>query len=97
MMMSVGRKKSGKTSGIQSISSLTIIAKRKSGMQRILILTGIFVLLAGLFWPWLAKIPLGRLPGDIIIHKPGLRVFIPITSMVVISIIVSIILWIFKK
>lgn len=66
-------------------------------MQKALIITGIIVLALGLLWPWLGKIPLGRLPGDIIISKPNLKVYIPVTSMVLVSIVVSVIFLLFKK
>jgi len=66
-------------------------------MQRILIILGIAILVIGLLWPWLGKIPLGRLPGDIVIDKPGLKIYIPITTMILISIVVSVLLWIFRK
>lgn len=66
-------------------------------MQRILIIIGLVILIIGILWPWLGKIPLGRLPGDIVIDKPGLKVYIPITTMILISVVISIILWIFRK
>ena len=66
-------------------------------MQKTLIILGILILLAGLFWPWLAKLPLGRLPGDIIIDKPGFKLFFPITSMLLVSGLISLILWLFRK
>jgi hypothetical protein len=66
-------------------------------MQKNLIIIGVVILAVGLLWPWLGKIPLGRLPGDIIIDRPNLKVYIPITSMVLVSIVVSIILWLFRK
>lgn len=66
-------------------------------MQRILIIAGIVILVIGLLWPWLGKIPLGRLPGDIVIDRPGLKVYIPITTMILISIVVSVLLWIFRN
>jgi hypothetical protein len=66
-------------------------------MQKTLIVIGIAILLLGLLWPWLGKIPLGRLPGDIIINRPNLKVYIPITTMVLISVIISVILWILHK
>ena len=66
-------------------------------MQRILIVLGIAILVIGLLWPWLGKIPLGRLPGDIVIDKPGLKIYIPITTMILISIVVSVLLWILRK
>jgi len=58
---------------------------------------GICILLAGLLWPWLSKLPLGRLPGDIIINKPNLRIYIPITTMVVLSLLLTLILRILHK
>jgi len=66
-------------------------------MQKTLILLGIVILLAGLFWPWLSKLPFGRLPGDIVIDRPGLKVFFPITSMLLVSGLISLILWLFRK
>jgi len=66
-------------------------------MQKTLITLGILILIAGLLWPWLVKLPFGRLPGDIIIARPGFKVYIPITTMIVVSIILSIIAWFFRK
>jgi len=66
-------------------------------MQRFLIIFGLLLLLAGIFWPWLAKLPLGRLPGDIIIDRPGLKIYIPITTMIVVSALLSLIAWLFRK
>ena len=66
-------------------------------MQRTLILVGLVVLLAGLAWPWVSRIPLGRLPGDIIIEKPSLKFYIPITTMILVSLVLSLLAWIFRK
>jgi hypothetical protein len=66
-------------------------------MRRTLIYLGLALILAGLLWPWLGKIPLGRLPGDIIIDRPGLKVYIPITTMILVSLVVSLIAWLFRK
>ena len=66
-------------------------------MQRTLITIGILILAAGLLWPWIGKIPLGRLPGDIIISKPGVRIYIPIATMILVSIVVSLILWLIRR
>ncbi len=66
-------------------------------MQRILIIIGIIIFLAGLLWPWLGKLPIGHLPGDIVINRPGLKVYVPITSMVILSIIISFLLWLMRK
>ena len=66
-------------------------------MQRTLIILGIAIVLVGLLWPWLSKLPLGRLPGDILIDRPGLKVYIPITTMIIVSLLLSLLLWIFRK
>lgn len=66
-------------------------------MQKILIVMGLVIVAVGLLWPHLSKIPLGRLPGDIIIDRPQLKVYIPITTMILVSIVISLILWLFKK
>jgi hypothetical protein len=66
-------------------------------MQRTLIVIGIAILVVGLLWPWIGKLPFGRLPGDIIIDRPNMKLYFPITTMVLISIILSIILWLLRK
>lgn len=66
-------------------------------MQKTLILLGIAILAVGLLWPWLSKLPIGRLPGDIIIDRPHLKLYIPVTTMIVVSLVISIILWLIKK
>lgn len=66
-------------------------------MQKTLIVTGILILLAGLLWPWLGKIPLGRLPGDIVIDRPNFKLYFPITTMVLISLIISAIMWLVRR
>ena len=66
-------------------------------MQRLLIGLGVLLVLAGLLWPWLAKLPFGRLPGDILVDKPGFRFFAPFTSMLIVSILVSLIVWLVRR
>jgi len=66
-------------------------------MQKILIGIGAILLAAGLLWPWLGKLPIGRLPGDIVIDRPNLKIYIPISTMIIISIIISFLARFFKK
>jgi Protein of unknown function (DUF2905) len=66
-------------------------------MQRGLIVLGIVIALVGVAWPWISKLPIGRLPGDIMIDRPGFRVFFPLTTMIIISIVISLILILFRK
>lgn len=68
-----------------------------SNTQKILIVAGILFLIIGLLWPWLSKLPFGRLPGDIVVDKPNLKIYIPITTMLLLSAIISLILWLFRK
>jgi hypothetical protein len=66
-------------------------------MRRLLILIGALALLAGLLWPWLSKLPFGRLPGDLVVDKPGFKFFAPFTTMLILSIVISILFWLFRK
>jgi hypothetical protein len=66
-------------------------------MQRVLIVTGLLLVLAGIAWPWLSHLPFGRLPGDIAVDKPGFRFFAPFTTMLLLSIVISLVLWLFRR
>ena len=66
-------------------------------MQKTLLLVGALLVVAGMLWPWLAKLPLGRLPGDILIERPGFRLYFPVTTMVLVSLLVSVLLWLFRR
>ena len=66
-------------------------------MQRWLITIGAILLAAGLLWPWLAKLGFGRLPGDISIQRDGFRFYFPLTSGFIVSVVLSLILWIFRR
>lgn len=62
-------------------------------MQRLLILLGLVLLLAGLAWPWLSKLPFGRLPGDIAIERENFSFYFPITTGLLLSLLLSVLLW----
>jgi len=66
-------------------------------MQKTLIILGVVLLAVGLLWPWLGKLPIGRLPGDIVIDRPNFKIYFPITTMIIISIIISIVSRFFRK
>ena len=68
-----------------------------SNTQKILIAAGILILIIGFLWPWIAKLPFGKLPGDIVVDKPNFKFFFPITSMILVSVILSLIIWLIKK
>lgn len=66
-------------------------------MQRFLIIVGIVLLAAGIFWPWVARLPFGRLPGDISIVREGFSFHFPLMTSLVISIVITVLLWIFRR
>lgn len=66
-------------------------------MQKILLLLGIALILLALVWPWLKQLPLGRLPGDIAIQREGFSFFFPITTMILVSVIGSLVLMFFRR
>ena len=66
-------------------------------MQRLLIALGVIFLAAGLLWPWLSKLPFGRLPGDIAIQREGFSFHFPLMTSIVISIVLSLLLWWWRK
>lgn len=65
-------------------------------MQKLLILLGVALLLIGLTWPWLANLPLGRLPGDIVVERENFRFYFPITTLVLISAVLSAVAWLLR-
>jgi hypothetical protein len=66
-------------------------------VPRILVTVGLILVALGLLWPWLTRLGLGRLPGDIVIERENFRFYFPITTMILISIALSLILWLFRR
>jgi hypothetical protein len=66
-------------------------------MNRLLIALGALLVIAGVAWPVLKKINLFRLPGDIVIDRPGFKLYFPITSMLIVSAVLSIIAWLMRR
>jgi len=66
-------------------------------MSRYLVLIGILLILLGLIWPWLARLGIGHLPGDIQIKREGYSFYFPLTSSIIISLLLSLLFWIFRK
>jgi len=66
-------------------------------MQKTLIIIGAVLLITGLLWPWIGRIPLGRLPGDIVINRPNIKIYVPITTMIILSLLISLIMKLFRK
>ncbi|SJM33134.1 DUF2905 domain-containing protein [Mesorhizobium delmotii] len=66
-------------------------------MSRTLIVVGLIIVAVGLLWPWLLRIGLGRLPGDIVIERENFTFYVPIATGILISIVLSIILWLVNR
>jgi hypothetical protein len=66
-------------------------------MQRLLIAIGAILVLVGLLWPWLRRLGLGRLPGDIRIETANGVFYFPITTCVIVSIVVSLVIWFIRR
>lgn len=66
-------------------------------MARSLIILGIVLIVLGLAWPWLARLGFGRLPGDILIERENYRIYIPVTTAILVSLVLSVLFFLFRK
>ncbi|MDX1481714.1 MAG: DUF2905 domain-containing protein [Woeseiaceae bacterium] len=66
-------------------------------MQRLLIVIGLVIVAIGIAWPWLSKLPFGRLPGDVAIERDNVKLYFPLMTMIVLSVVLSFLLWLFRK
>jgi len=66
-------------------------------VSRFLVFLGLMLLLCGLFWPVIQKIGLGRLPGDIAIERGNFRLYIPVATSVLLSLVLSFLLWFLRR
>jgi len=66
-------------------------------VSRILVGAGALLVVIGLLWPLIARLGLGRLPGDIVIEREGVRIYIPLVSGLILSAILSAAFWFFRR
>lgn len=66
-------------------------------VSRLLIIFGLVLVAVGLLWPLISKLGLGRLPGDIVIERDNFRLYLPIGTSVLISVVLSLILWLLSR
>jgi hypothetical protein len=66
-------------------------------MNRALIVLGASLVILGLGWSWFRHVPLFRLPGDIVIERPGFKFSLPITTMLLLSALISVIAWVLRR
>ena len=74
-----------------------MIARERSAMSRTLIVLGLAIAAVGFLWPWISRLGLGRLPGDILIQREGFTFYAPITTGILVSVVLSLILWLFSR
>jgi hypothetical protein len=66
-------------------------------MSKLLVVLGVILIIAGVLWAAAESLGLGRLPGDIVIERPGLRIYLPLMTSLVISIVLSLVLWLLSR
>lgn len=66
-------------------------------MSKWLIAFGLILVAAGLLWPFISSLELGRLPGDILVRREGFTLYFPVMTSLVVSLVISIIIWIFRR
>jgi len=66
-------------------------------VNRSLVLVGLALVAIGLLWPWIRRLGLGRLPGDIRIQTEHGAFYFPIVTCLVISLVISLVLWLFRR
>ena len=66
-------------------------------MAKWLITLGIILVVLGVLWPLLAKLGLGSLPGDFRVERKGYSFYFPLTTSIIVSIVITLILWIFRR
>ncbi len=71
-------------------------ASPQSTLRTFLVTIGVLLLATGIFWPFVSRY-LGRLPGDIVVRRPGFTFAFPIVTCLVLSLLLTLLLWIFRR
>jgi DUF2905 family protein len=66
-------------------------------IPRMLIILGVALILLGVLWPWITRLGFGHLPGDIAIERDGFHLYIPLMTSLIVSIVLSVILWLLSR
>ena len=66
-------------------------------MSRWLVTIGLVLVIVGLLWPWLSKLGLGRVAGDIVIERGNVHIYFPIVTCIIVSVVLSFILWLMNR
>jgi len=65
--------------------------------SRVLIVFGLVLVALGILWPMIGKLGLGRLPGDIVIERENFRLYLPLVTSLLVSVVLSLVLWLFNR
>jgi len=66
-------------------------------IAKIIVISGIILVLTGLLWPWVSRLPLGRLPGDFFVRKGSFSFYFPLTSCILLSLLVSVFIYFLRR
>ena len=66
-------------------------------MARFLIVLGLAIFVVGLLWPYLSKLGLGRLPGDIVNERENGTVYVPLATCLLLSLLLSLVFWVANR
>ena len=66
-------------------------------MSRFLIVLGLVIVTLGVLWPFVSRLGLGRLPGDIVIQRGSFTFYFPLVTCIAISVLLSVVLWLFNR
>jgi hypothetical protein len=66
-------------------------------MPKFLIIAGIVMIAVGLAWLVGERLGLGRLPGDIVIERDNVRIYIPIATSLLVSVVLSFLFWFYNR
>ena len=75
----------------------TKLASKDTAVPRMLIFAGAALIVAGVVWSVAERFGLGRLPGDIAIERENFRFYFPVTTSILISIVMSLLVWLFRR
>jgi hypothetical protein len=73
------------------------VAMEMTPIARLLIVLGLTILVIGLLWPYLSRIGLGRLPGDIVIERDNVTFYFPLVTCLLLSLLLSLVYWVASR
>ena len=66
-------------------------------MSRFFVILGLLLVAVGVLWPFIEKIGIGRLPGDIVFERGNFRLYVPLATSLLLSILLSLVLWAMRR